>query len=273
MMRSLWTGASGMTSQQLQVDTIANNIANVNTTGYKKERLEFESLMYQTMKKATVSADSGLTTPVNLQVGHGVRPVASSRMFDQGSFERTENKIDFALQGEGFFTIEYGLDENGDPGRVYTKDGSFDLTPENGMLVLVTNDGYPVLDINGDRILIDPNIDFTVDLEGNFTQVTSTGGVDMGIRFDIVQFTNQQGLEAIGSNFYKPTIASGEAISESEDENLTRTEVRQGALEMSNVQIADEMVKLIVAQRAYELNSKSITTSDEMLQLANELKR
>ncbi len=272
-MRALWTGASGMSAQQFNVDTISNNIANVNTTGFKSERAEFKSLLYQTMQKANVSADGNRIIPANLQVGHGVKPVAVSRTYGTGSLERTENLWDFALNGPGFFVVQKGVDQNGDPNYVYTKNGAFKLATDNESLVLVTSDGYPVLDTEGERIVLEDRVGITVDNEGRFSREINGVIEDLGIQIDIVQFTNPQGLEAIGDSFYDTTATSGEPIQEFEGEVPVKTEIVQSFLEMSNVNIADEMVRLIVAQRAYELNSKSITTSDQMLQQANELKR
>jgi len=271
MMRSLWTAASGMTSQQLNVDNISNNIANVNTTGYKRERLEFKSLLYQTMERATLD-DNGMGRPVNLQVGHGVRPIVSSRIFSNGSFERTDNPSDFYLQGKGFFIVDRG---NGD--IVYTKDGSFKLSIGDGETSVVTSEGYSILDIDGEPITLPENLsmdDVTVDEEGNITYIDEDGEVqDTGSRFGVVQFTNVQGLEAIGNNFYRVTPASGEPIPEADGDTPTVSRVIQSVLEMSNVNVAEEMVNLIIAQRAYELNSKAIQTSDDMLQQASTLKR
>ncbi len=272
-MRALWTGASGMSAQQLNVDTISNNIANVNTTGFKSERAEFKSLLYQTMQKANVSADGSRIIPTNLQVGHGVKPIAISRTYDTGSLERTENLWDFALNGPGFFVIEKGEDENGNTNHVYTKNGSFKLAAENEGLILVTSDGYPVLDTEGERIILSDRLGVNVDSTGRFTRELNGVVEDLGIQLDVVQFTNPQGLQAIGDSFYDTTATSGEPTQEFEGDLPKTTEIIQSFLEMSNVNIADEMVRLIVAQRAYELNSKSITTSDQMLQQANELKR
>ncbi len=269
MMRSLWTGASGMTAQQLSMDAISNNIANVNTHGYKKERVEFQSMLYQTLDKSTVSADTGIAKPTNLQIGHGVKPVAVTRVFDQGSLQVTNNSLDFALDGPGFFAVQVDGDTK------YTKSGSLKLSPlEDNTLVLVTSDGYPVLSTEDEIITIENNTNFTVDQEGVFWGQSAEGTFPLGFQLKIVQFTNPQGLMAEGGDYFNETAASGVAIVEAEEEDLQeRTNVNQGFLEMSNVNIADEMVGMIVAQRAYELNSKTITTSDEMLQQANNLKR
>lgn len=271
MMRSLWTAASGMTAQQMNVDTISNNVANVNTMGYKKERLEFKSLLYQTMKRASLDANA-TGQPVNLQVGHGVIPIVSSRIFTNGSMERTDNPLDFYLAGDGFFVVD-----RGDGDIVYTKDGTFKISIDNGEATLVTSEGYPVLDVDGEPITWPDNIsteDVTVDEEGNITYIDENGDVqETGVQFDVVQFPNVQGLEAVGNNFYVVTSASGDAIQESSGDTSSNSRIIQKCLEMSNVNVANEMVNLIIAQRAYELNSKAIQTSDDMLQQASNLKR
>lgn len=272
MMRSLWTAASGMTSQQMNVDTISNNLANVNTTGYKKERLEFKSLLYQNMERATLDPANSVNRPVNLQVGLGVRPIATGRIFDTGNFERTDNKLDFAIEGNGFFAVQRSENEID-----YTKDGSFKLSVVDEGSMLVTSEGYPILNTDGEPIVIPPEVmidSMNVSEDGKIGYTDSTGTfVDLGIQFDMVQFSNSQGLLAIGGNLLSKTPATGEAMHEIDGEVNKTSRLVQGVLEMSNVQVAQEMVKLIVAQRAYELNSKAIQTSDDMLQLANNLKK
>lgn len=268
MIRSLWTGASGMTAQQLNIDTIGNNIANVNTTGYKKERAEFQSLLYQTLNKATVSADAQIIQPLNLQVGNGVKPSAISKTFTTGSLQRTDSPSDLALNGKGFLTLEVGGEQR------YTRVGSIKLSPtEDGGVMLVSSDGYPFLDTEGERIILDntSNLAFTED--GRLNKSVDGIPIDLGIQLMIVQFQNPQGLLASGQSMFEMSASSGEPMLEVDGQTDDRTLVMQGFLEMSNVSIADEMINLIVAQRAYELNSKTITTSDEMLQQANNLKR
>ncbi len=269
MMRSLWTAASGMNAQQLNVDTISNNISNVDTTSYKKERLEFKSLLYQTMERASLDeADTG--KPLNLQVGLGVRPIATSRMFAQGNMEKTEIKTDLAIEGEGFFMIQTGENE-----VAYTRDGSFKVSLGNGENQLVTSEGYRVLNSDGEPVTFPGNIpiqDLIISENGSIRYMQNGEEQDTGARVGVVQFANPQGLEAIGRNLYVTTSASGEPILEADGE-VKQSRIVQGFIELSNVNIAEEMVNLIVAQRAYELNSKAITTSDEMLQLANNLKK
>lgn len=273
MMRSLWTGASGMIAQQTNVDTISNNLANVNTTAYKKERLEFKSLLYQTMQRADLDpANQTGTRPVNLQVGLGVRPIATARFFDVGNMEITDNKLDFAIQGSGFFSVRTGEDTS-----AYTRDGCFKISYTDEGKFLVTSDGYAVLDANGDTIIFPPELmlsDLSIDYLGNFFYTNAEGTrEDLGFQLDVVQFSNVQGLEAIGSNLFVETVASGAPMHEADGDVTHLSTIQQGMREMSNVLVAEEMVKLIVAQRAYELNSKVITTSDDMLQQANNLKR
>ncbi len=273
MMRSLWTAASGMTTQQMNVDTISNNLANVNTFGYKKERLEFKTLLYDTLQRASLDPANQTGRPVNLQVGHGVRPVATARTFTRGNTQKTENQLDFAVNGDGFFVIQQD-----DETVAYTKDGSFKMNvTDDGGFTIVTSEGFQVLGIDDEPITI-PNGVSVADLyvsplgEIGYTN-TDREFIDLGIRFDLVQFTNPQGLEAIGKNLFAATVTSGEPIRESDGDIVRISNITQGEIELSNVSVAEEMVNLIVAQRAYELNSKAIQTSDDMLSLANNLKR
>ncbi|TCT14006.1 flagellar basal-body rod protein FlgG [Natranaerovirga pectinivora] len=271
MMRSLWTAASGMTTQQLNVDTISNNLANVNTTGFKKERVEFKSLLYHTMENAT-SNENGAGRPVALQVGHGVRPVATSVNFSQGTIERTDNAFDFAIDGKGFFSVR-GF--NGD--EFYTRDGSFKLSIMGDELMLTTSEGYAVLDNNGEPIMFENDVDLNrleIGPDGAFRFIDAENNlVDMNMMFKVVQFRNPSGLEKIGSNLLRSTTASGGPLIEEDEDNITRSRIIGRSLEVSNVQVVEEMVKLIVAQRAYEVSSKAIQTSDDMLAQANQLKR
>jgi len=268
-MRSLWTAASGMKTQQTTVDTISNNLSNVNTVGYKKERLEFKSLLYETMREAG-DVNNG-ASPVNLQVGHGVRTAASVKTFSQGIFQQTEGALDFAVEGAGFFVTQDG---NGN--ERYTRDGAMKMSTSDDGLMLASSSGRPILDVNGDPIIFEEGMTsdgIQVDEKGNFTTLVDGQVVDLGIQMQVVQFRNAQGLLSIGGGLYETTVASGEAILESESDELQGSFITQGGLEGSNVQAVEEMVNLIVAQRAYELSSKAIQTSDEMLSLANGLKR
>lgn len=264
-MRALWTAASGMKSQQLNVDTIANNLANVNTTGYKRQKVEFKDLLYSNIRKTNLNDGEG--NPTNLQVGHGVIPMATSRIFTNGNLEHTENPLDVAIEGEGFFAIETPTGE-----IVYTRDGNFKLSVDMDEMRLVTSEGYTVLSDFDDEIVLDEGLkDINISELGLVTAKNEDDEIEEIATIKLVKFINPEGLEAIGKNLYKATNASGEEIP-MEDETRTST-LRQGYLETSNVQIIDEMVRLISAQRAYEINSKAIQTSDEMLGMANNLKR
>lgn len=266
-MRSLWTAASGMKAMQFSVDTIANNLANVSTTAYKKEKPEFEDLLYVTMQHAT--SDGENATPVSLQVGHGVVTRANVRDFTMGNLEETDNKLDMAIQGDGFFMVR-GADGN----AYYTRDGSFKISMTDDGKMLATSEGYPVLDRDGIEIYLDEDLEnIEIQPSGEITYKDPDTGINMstGQYIGLFQFENVQGLEAVGGNMYRATSASGEAIPDEETTNPSI--IRTGFLEASNVQVVEEMVKLITAQRAYELNSKAITTSDEMLQTANNLRR
>jgi len=272
MMRSLWTAASGMTAQQTNVDLIANNLANVNTAGFKKERMEFKSLLYQTMSRATVDPGTGFVGPSNLQVGLGVRPIATTRIFEMGNLERTENNLDFAINGPAFFAIQRNLDT-----IAFTRDGNFRLSVGDGGLMLVTAEGFPVLDIDDEPIIIPDDVNvstMSVQDDGTILFTAADGTIeDLGLQIALVQFPNVQGLEAIGNNLFLATAASGEPMLESDGETVQISNVLQGFIEMSNVQLAEEMVRLIIAQRAYEINSRAIQASDDMLQQANNLRR
>ena len=266
MMRALWTAASGMMAQQFNVDVISNNLTNVNTTGYKKERVEFKDLLYQTMERAYLLEDQG--KPVNLQVGFGVMPVATVKNFGTGNFEKTDNPLDLAIDGEGFFMVM------GPTGRIqYTRDGAFKISISEGGSKFTTADGYPLLDETGNEIVV--NIDISrlnISPSGELSYTDGDGVViPLGQTIGLVKFPNRYGLESIGKNLYNESSASGLPVNDAE--MGMRSTISQGFLEASNVQTVEEMVKLIVAQRAYEINSKAIQSADEMLGMANNLKR
>lgn len=269
MMRSLWTAASGMKTQQLVVDTIANNLANVNTVGFKKERMEFKSLLYETLEAAGTVDQGG--QPVNLQIGHGVRAAGSVKTYTQGNLERTENPLDFALAGGGFFAIQ---DTDGE--LRFSKDGAFKMSLNNGELTLTDVNGNAVIGSDGAPMVFEENTlpqNLSVDAQGNFFYTSGGATFDLGVQFQIVQFRNISGLKAVGNGLMEQTAASGPPLAEIDNQDLDPSTVNQGTLESSNVQAVEEMVKMIIAQRAYELSSKAIQTSDDMLGLANGLKR
>ncbi|OGO79812.1 MAG: flagellar basal body rod protein FlgG, partial [Clostridiales bacterium GWC2_40_7] len=253
-------------AQQFNVDVISNNLSNVNTTGFKKERVEFKDLLYQTMERAYVLEDQG--KPVNLQVGFGVMPVATVKNFDTGNFEQTDNPLDLAIDGEGFFMVL------GPTGNIqYTRDGSFKISITEEGSKITTSDGFPLLDDTGNEIIL--NIDVSsmnISSSGELSYTDELGlVVSLGQTIGVMKFPNKFGLESTGRNLYAENSASGFAVSDAE--LGTRSIINQGFLEASNVQTVEEMVKLIVAQRAYEINSKAIQSADEMLGMANNLKR
>ena len=271
MVRSLWTAATGMIAQQTNVDTIANNLANVNSTGYKAEVAEFKSLLYQTMQTKTTTAN-GANKPIGAQVGLGVRNSAITSIFKQGSMLASESDTAFAITGEGFFALR------GQDGETYyTRNGNFLFTTAQNGMMLANSDGLPVLDTNGQPILLGTQYvasKIKVNADGQLTYPDDQNNPQpIGIQIGLYQFTNPSGLEKVDSTMYQASAASGAAINEANNNNVRKSEVLQGYLEGSSVQVADEMVNLIVAQRAYEMNSKAITTTDEMMQQANQLKR
>jgi flagellar basal-body rod protein FlgG len=270
-MRALWTAATGMAGQQMNVDVIANNLSNVNTTSYKKSRVEFKDLIYENMNKA-YNLEEKTDKPSGLQVGLGAKPTATLKDFKNGNIEQTENPTDFAIKGEGFFTLK-----NSQGDIVYTKDGSFKLSPTDDGIMLTNAQGFPVLDSSGNEIILEINdpSKLTVDQYGKFMIYNSEGILeDTDYSLGVVRFQNPSGLENIGNNNYSATGASGQPVWENElEEGSERSIVMQEYLESSNVELIEEMVKLIVAQRAYEINSKTVQAADDMMQQANNLKR
>jgi flagellar basal-body rod protein FlgG len=240
----------------------ANNLANVNSTGFKRSRADFQDLLYETLRPAGVASAAGTQVPTGIQVGHGTRPVAVQKIFLQGDYQHTQNQLDLAIEGDGFFQT---LQPNGD--IAYTRAGSFKLD-SNGRIV--TSDGYflePQLVIPADSTSISIGTDGTV-------SVFRAGEVmpdEVGV-INLARFLNPAGLESIGRNLYMETDSTGIPILGNAGEGGFGT-ISQGYLEMSNVSVVEEMVNMIMAQRAYEVNSKAIQTADEMLQMANNVKR
>lgn len=270
MMRSLWTAASGMTAQQTNVDIISNNLANINTTGYKRESAEFKTLLYQAIQEESYD-NNGNPKPVGIQVGLGVRNSAVTSQYTQGILVETGNDFDFAIEGKGFFMIAL---PDGSVG--YTRNGSFGLANGPLGLTLADSDGNPVLDINGEPIVIDDIYNpsnITVNEYGEFYYSNENNEqIFMDITIGVAQFNNPAGLLKVSGSILKETESSGAPRLEFEDETLSKSKLRQRYLEGSNVQAVDEIVNLIVAQRAYEMNSKVITAADQMLQQANNLR-
>jgi len=269
MVRSLWTAASGMISQQSNVDTISNNLANINTTGYKKESAQFKSLLYQTIQEQSYD-NTGEPKPYGIQVGLGVRTAAIASQYTQGAINDTGNDYDLAIIGKGFFMVQTPTGE-----VAYTRNGSFRMAAGPEGFTLATAEGYPVLDVNGEAIVLEDEIaasEIVVNEAGELLYKTNEGLFATGYQIGLVQFNNPAGLQKLGNSLLRQTEASGAARNEAFDGSLERSGIRQGALEASNVQAIDEIVNLIVAQRAYEMNSKVITATDEMLQQANNLR-
>ena len=292
MMRSLWSAASGMIAQQTNVDTIANNLANVNTNGYKAEKAEFKSLLYQTLQTKTTTAN-GEQKPISAQVGLGTRVASITSKFTQGSLIAAESNTAFAIDGEGFFAVR-----GADGETYYTRNGNFGISMGLGNYVLTNSNGYPVLDTTGQAIEFPKRItslDYPVnDEDGNpvtydaelntskllvygdgsfYYQLDEKTIVDLDMQIGTYQFNNAAGLDKLSGSLYNVTDASGDAINEARNPDVKPSSIKQGYLENSNVQVADEMVSLIVAQRAYELNSKAIQATDDMLSQANNLRR
>lgn len=275
MMRSLWTAASGMRAQQTNVDTIANNIANVNTIGYKTQQASFKSLLYQNLQSKSTN-NAGEDKPVPAEVGLGSRVAAITSDFRQGNLTASESPFSVAIEGEGFFQVRTN---NGE--IQYTRDGGFIVSPTDKGNLLCTTDGYPVLDQNGNNIYLpttelatklvisqDGTLNFP-DKTGNPVPLTNNG---YQVKFGLVQFNNPAGLSKEGGNNFSATVASGAPVAETGNNNVTVSKVHQYYTEGSNVDVANEMVNLIVAQRAYEMNSKAIQATDDMMQQANNLR-
>jgi flagellar basal-body rod protein FlgG len=262
MIRSLWTAATGMQAQELNIDVIANNLANVNTSGFKKSRAEFQDLLYESMRPAGAASSADTTIPTGIQLGHGTRASAVQKIFTQGDFENTQNELDWAIEGDGFFQIEL---PNGDTS--YSRCGEFKLDADGR---IVNADGFPLvpqLTIPSDTISITVGMDGTVSV----IQAGDSTPSEIGT-LQLARFVNAAGLRSLGKNLFVPTEGSGDEIIGTPGEDGLGS-IAQGFLEMSNVSVVDEMVSMITAQRAYETNSKVIQTSDEMLQMANNLKR
>lgn len=259
--RALYIAASGMRSQQLNIDVISNNLANVNTNGYKAGRADFQDLLYQSVRSAGASATAGTEVPTGIHIGLGSRPVAVQKLFTEGSFATTENDLDLAIAGDGFFQIDIG---NGI--TAYTRAGSFKMDSGGRM---VTSDGDPLVDgiTFGEKPL-----KITIGTDGTVTMKTSTQDSQSVGQIQLAQFANPAGLTPVGRNLFKETTSSGAATLYTPGTNGLG-EIQQGFLELSNVDIVNELVTMIVAQRAFEVNSKAIQVSDEMLQTANNTKR
>lgn len=261
MMRSLWTAATGMIAQQLNMDVVANNLANVNTNGFKKARPDFQDLMYQTLRPPGAQTAAGTEIPTSVQVGLGVRTVDVEKIFSQGTFRETGNQLDVAIEGRGFFKVLFNGEE------VYTRSGAFKIDADGNIVDPLGNQLQPAFTVPADAVSV------SIDQTGQISALGKGGEVLAGpTQIELYDFVNPAGLEAIGRNLFRVTPSSGDAIGGIPGSDSLGT-LAQGVLEMSNVQVVEEMVGMIVAQRAYESNSKAITTSDQMLQTANQVKR
>lgn len=259
---ALRTAATGMAAQQARVDAIAHNLANVGTTAFKRSRVHFESLLYQTIEGQRMASDPATETTAPVQIGRGVKIVANPKIHTQGPVEMTERPLDFAIDGDGFFQVR-----RADGTIAYTRDGSFSLS-ESGLLITH----------NGDAVL--PEI--VVPAEAEFLTVSPTGEISVTLpgnpepvllgRLELVRFVNPGGLLALGQNLYTETVASGApAIGYPQEDGYGR--IIQGALEGSNVQVVQEMVDMITAMRAYEMNSRAVSTADQMMEQTSALVR
>lgn len=263
MIRSLWTSATGMQAQQMNIDVIANNLTNVNTTGFKRSRTDFQDLLYQTLRApGTDTSAAGTQVPSGIQLGHGVKPVAVTKMFSQGSYNMTGNDLDMLIAGHGFFQVQLPSGETG-----YTRDGSFKL---NSTGQVVTSDGYALqpgftVPDNTTEITVGQDGSVSVTIDGETTP-TNLGQIQLA------RFVNPAGLSAEGGNLFKESNASGAPITGNPGED-GMGEITQRFLEMSNVNMVEEMVNMISSQRAYEINSKTIQTADDMLGQVSNLKR
>jgi flagellar basal-body rod protein FlgG len=260
MMRGLFTAATGMSCQQTTIDVIAHNLANVNTNGFKRSRINFNDLMYQNLRMAGAATASGGQLPAGIQVGMGAKVVAVEKMFLQGDFSQTKNSLDMAIEGKGFFK----LINNGN--EVYTRSGAFKMD----------KDGY-ICDSNGNRLQPEfaiPASTASITIEpGGKLVASGSDGKELGsVQIQLFDFPNPAGLQSIGENLFTTSEASGDPVQGNPGTDAFGT-ILQGFLEMSNVDVVSEMINMIMAQRAYEIGSKAIQAGDEMLQMVNNLKR
>jgi flagellar basal-body rod protein FlgG len=261
-MRALWTAATGMHAQQVTLDVISNNLANVQTAGFKRSRVDFQDLVYEILQAPGATSAQGQEVPSGFQVGHGSRAVATQRLFIKGDLQQTGNSLDLAIEGDGFFQVEL---PSGDIG--YTRAGAF---KKNSQGQMVTSDGFavqPQITIPQSATSVTIGVDGTVSVvQAGQAQPQTVGTIEL------VRFINPAGLESQGRNLFLPTQASGDATPGAPGRDGIGT-LLQGFVEGSNVNVVEEMVGMIVTQRAYEINSRAIRTADEMMQTANNLVR
>lgn len=260
MIRSLWTAASGMAAQQLNVDVVANNLANVNTTGFKKSRADFQDLMYQTIRMPGALTAAGTQLPTGIQIGMGVKPMGVQKLFTQGDYSQTGNELDLSIEGKGFFKVLSNAEE------VYTRAGNFKLDSDGYVCTSAGNRLQPEI------IIASNTVSISIDSAGTLVAFGPDSLESYRTEIKLFTFINPAGLSAMGRNLYRLTAASGDPTEGTPGSEGVGT-ISQGYLEMSNVNVIEEMVAMIMAQRAYEINSKAIQTADSMLQTANNIKR
>ena len=255
---SMYSAATGMEAQQINLNTIANNIANVNTVGFKKSKVEFQDLFYTTQQPAGAESGDGNVVPTSVSYGNGAEVVSTTKVFTQGQMTQTAGELDLAIQGDGFLEVQRADGES-----AYTRDGALKIGPDGRIM---TSSGLPVL--SGFQPVPDGATSIAVSPSGDVTVISSTG--TQSYRVQLTRFANPSGLDSLGGNLFMETAASGlpETGNPAEDGFGS---LLQGYLEASNVNVVEEMVNMILAQRAYEMNSKSIQTSDEMLQVVSQL--
>ncbi|MBF0102125.1 MAG: flagellar basal-body rod protein FlgG [Desulfobacterales bacterium] len=260
MIKGLWTAATGMSAQELQTDVVANNIANVNSVGFKKSRANFQDLMYQTMLVAGATTPGGGQIPTGIQVGLGAKTSSVQKIFTQGSYVQTGNELDFSIEGRGFFRVNSGGEE------LYTRAGNFTRDSEGYISTPSGDRLQPEIALPIEAVIV------TLQSNGRLTATNQAGEVVVEQDIPIYSFVNPSGLYAVGRNLLRPTTGSGDPV-----EGVPGTDgfgtLSNNFLEMSNVSIVEEMVGMITGQRAYEACSKSIQTADSMLGMANGVKR
>jgi flagellar basal-body rod protein FlgG len=259
MLRALYTSAAGMQSQQVNLDVIANNLANVNTIGFKKHKPEFQDLLYQTTRAAGADQGGGNVLPTGIQIGHGSQLVATSRVFSTGEFSNTGEELDVAINGDGFFEVLMP-----DGNVAYTRDGALKRSADG---VVTTNSG---LQLQGGWPAIDAASKVTIAPTGEVTLSGPDG--NQSVRVQLVRFANPAGLQSLGQNLYRETDTSKPPELSNPDENGFG-QLEQYSLELSNVKVVEEMMNMILTQRAYEVNSKAVQAGDDMMQLSNNLRQ
>jgi len=260
MLRGMWSGASGMAAQRLTIDVIANNLANVNTVGFKKSRTDFQDLMYQTISQAGSRTSTGGQVPVGIQIGMGTMPVGVHKIFMQGEFNETKNELDLAVEGRGFYKVISNEEE------LYTRAGNFKLDADRNIVTPNGDKLQPEMAVPENTVNIDIDVNGTVTVFDPEGTGTSLGAIEL------YSFPNPAGLFSRGHNLYRATDASGEAVAGTPGSDGLGT-IIQGFIEISNVDVVQEMVQMIMAQRAYEMNSKVIKTADNMMSIVNSIAR